>query len=155
MRCYRRPSEPQQDEGAAADGVAFRTLPAWVIEAQGKLTLALNPSDGDTMTIGPKTYTFEEVDEGEGLTDTDGHIRIDRTVEATRSNVVAAINRTGAAGTQYAAATTRQGADPSAPPTAAQGVLDIRDNNVTSTSRGSAWPTRCGRTSCPPSRRAG
>lgn len=100
VRCYLEPSAGQQTAGAAADGIASRRLPAWVVEAQGTLTLAVNPQDGDTMTIGSRTYTFQDT-----LTNTDGNIQIGDRVEATRANIVAAINRTGDAGTQYAEST--------------------------------------------------
>ena len=42
-----------------ADGIAVLPLASGAVAASGTLTLATNPSDTDTMTIGGKTYTFD------------------------------------------------------------------------------------------------
>jgi uncharacterized protein len=68
------------------------------VAAQGTLTLDTNPSNNDTMTIDGKVYTFQTV-----LTDTDGNIVIGGTLAATQANIVGAINLSGAAGVDYAA----------------------------------------------------
>lgn len=70
------------------------------VKAQGKLTLSVNPADGDTITVGTKTYTLQTT-----LTNVDGNIKIGGTVSDTQSNIVAAINLAGQPGTQYALAT--------------------------------------------------
>jgi len=54
VRVYGRPSAAQQAAGAAADGIAFRRLGSGEVAAQGTLTIAVNPADGETMTIGSK-----------------------------------------------------------------------------------------------------
>jgi uncharacterized protein len=75
--------------------------PTGGVTAQGALTLANNPDDGDTMTIGTKTYTFQTT-----LTNADGNILIGAGVGDTRANLVAALQMGPGAGTTYAAATT-------------------------------------------------
>lgn len=70
------------------------------IKAQGTLTLALQPSNGETFSIGSKTYTFLST-----LANTDGAIQIGASLAQTQKNVVAAINLTGVPGSQYASAT--------------------------------------------------
>lgn len=67
-------------------------------KAQGKLTLAVNPLDGETMTVGTQTYTFKDT-----LTDVDGNIQIGVDLAATKLNIVAAFDLSGVAGVQYAA----------------------------------------------------
>lgn len=71
------------------------------IKAQGKLTLQNQPSVGQTITLGTKTYSFV----ASLLTNTDGQIVIGANVAATRENIVAAINLSGLPGSQYASAT--------------------------------------------------
>lgn len=68
------------------------------INAQGTLSLALQPSDGEQFTIGSKTYTFQAT-----LTNADGNIKIGASIAETRQNIIDAINLTGLIGTQYAA----------------------------------------------------
>jgi hypothetical protein len=76
-------------------------LTRWpAIKAQGTLTIALQPSNGETFSIGTKTYTFLSA-----LTNTDGAIQIGASLAQTQKNVVAAINLTGVPGSQYASAT--------------------------------------------------
>jgi hypothetical protein len=104
------------------------------VAAQGTLTVATNPSDGDTMTIDSKVYTFDgpaavaaqgmlTVDTNpingdtmtiggkaytfqSALTNADGNIAIGASLAATQANIVGAINLTGTAGTDYAASMT-------------------------------------------------
>jgi phage tail sheath protein FI len=133
VRVYRKPDPVPA--GVSGDGVATLVLPSGEVAAQGTLTIAANPSDGDTMTIDSKMYTFDETaaiaaegtltvadipSDGDtitidtkkytfqsNLTDIDGNIAIvGGDLPATQANIVAAINLTGAAGTQYAQSTT-------------------------------------------------
>ena len=71
------------------------------IKAQGKLTLQNQPSVGQTITLGTKTYSFV----ASLVTNTDGQIVIGATVAATRENIMAAVNLSGLPGSQYASAT--------------------------------------------------
>ena len=71
------------------------------IKAQGSLTLQNQPTDGQSITIGLKTYTFQAV-----LTNADGNILIGASIAQTQANLYAAITLTGVPGTQYATATT-------------------------------------------------
>jgi hypothetical protein len=75
------------------------------IKAQGKLTLQNQPSAGETITLGTKTYSFV----ASLVTNTDGQIVIGGNVAATRANIVAAINLSGLPGSQYASATSLNG----------------------------------------------
>jgi hypothetical protein len=59
-------------------------------KASGTLTLAAQPTNGDTMTIGTKTYIFVPV----GTANADGEISIGADLPAAKLNVVAAINGT-------------------------------------------------------------
>jgi hypothetical protein len=71
--------------------------------AQGTLTSdTTNVSDGDTVTIGSKVYTFEAT-----LTDVDGNVQIGADAEASLLNLFRAINLSGTAGTHYATSMTR------------------------------------------------
>ena len=60
VRVYRNPSAAQVTAGAAVDGIANLSLMGAGVAAQGTLTVATNPSDGDTMTIDTKVYTFDD-----------------------------------------------------------------------------------------------
>lgn len=71
------------------------------IKAQGKLTLQNQPSAGETITLGTKTYSFV----ASLVTNTDGQIVIGANVAATRANIMAAVNLSGLPGSQYASAT--------------------------------------------------
>jgi hypothetical protein len=71
------------------------------VKAQGKLTLQNQPSAGETITLGTKTYSFV----ASLVTNTDGQIVIGGNVTATRANVMAAVNLSGLPGSQYATAT--------------------------------------------------
>ena len=70
-------------------------------KSQGSLTLAVQPTNNDDMTVGPKTYIFQDT-----LTDVDGNIQIGVDLAATQANIVAAFDLSGVAGTQYAASMT-------------------------------------------------
>lgn len=70
--------------------------------ASGVLTsTGVNVSNGDTVTVGGKTYTFQTV-----LTNVDGNVFIGASASASLTNLVAAINLDTGSGTLYAAATT-------------------------------------------------
>ena len=68
---------------------------------QGVLTYAGIPSNGDTVTIGTKVYTYQTV-----LTNSDGNVAIGADQDAALSNLVAAITLGTGSGTAYAAAMT-------------------------------------------------
>lgn len=55
-----------------------------------------NVSDGDTVTIGVKTYTFKTT-----LTPTEGQVHIGASADASLTNLISAINHTGTPGTDY------------------------------------------------------
>jgi len=74
---------------------------AGAVAAQGTLTMDTQPSDGDTYTIGSKTYTFQTT-----LTDVDGNVNIGGTLAQAKLNLVAAIDLSGVAGTDYATSMT-------------------------------------------------
>lgn len=61
-----------------------------------------NPSDGDTVTIAGVTFTFES-----GTITGSGEVNIGGTTAQTLDNLVAAINGTGTAGTDYSAISDR------------------------------------------------
>ena len=70
------------------------------ITSQGTLTLAVNPTNGDVINIGTKTYLFQTT-----LTNSDGNILIGSTLAQTQQNIVDAINLTSlnsGPGVQYA-----------------------------------------------------
>ena len=69
--------------------------------ATGILTATGNFSNGDTVTTGSKTYTFQTV-----LTNVDGNVLIGATASDSLDNLIAAINLGAGSGTVYAAATT-------------------------------------------------
>jgi hypothetical protein len=71
------------------------------VAAFGTLTLTSNASNGDTVTIGTKTYTLQTV-----LTNVDGNVLIGATASISIDNLIAAITLGGGAGTLYATATT-------------------------------------------------
>jgi hypothetical protein len=84
---------------ALHSGLGVRTTLA--TEATGVLGFLGNAQDGETVTIGRRTYTFQAT-----LTNTDGNVLIGATAADTVANLVAAINLQAGAGTAYAAATT-------------------------------------------------
>lgn len=67
----------------------------------GLLTTTADFVDGDTVTIGSRTYTFQDT-----LTNTDGNVKISGTANGTIDNLVAHINLESGAGTAYAASGT-------------------------------------------------
>lgn len=69
--------------------------------ATGTLTFSGNPVDGDTVTIGARTYTFQTV-----LTEANGNVLIGTLASDSRDNLVAAITLGAGGGTGYALATT-------------------------------------------------
>lgn len=71
------------------------------VGATGVLTGTANFSNGETVTTGSKTYTFQTV-----LTNVDGNVLIGASLAATLANLANAINLGAGAGTTYAAATT-------------------------------------------------
>ncbi len=75
------------------------TQPAAAAGVFAKATLTSNatiPTDGDTVTIGSKTYTFKTT-----LTPTEGQVLINGTAAAALVNLKAAINHTGVPDTDY------------------------------------------------------
>lgn len=67
-------------------------------KAQGTLTLAVQPTDGNTITVDTKTYIFQDT-----LVNADGNIQIGSDLATTQSNLVAAFDLSGVGGTDYAA----------------------------------------------------
>jgi hypothetical protein len=67
------------------------------------LTFSGEPSDGDTVTIGGKVYTFKTV-----LANTDGYVAIGGSEAQAITNLKQAVNLGTGAGAQYATATTAQ-----------------------------------------------
>src|SRR3954452_16261229 len=66
------------------------------------LTATVQPTNGQTVTIGSKVYTFQTV-----LTNVDGNVFIGATLTISLANLLAALNLAAGAGTKYAAATTK------------------------------------------------
>lgn len=81
--------------------VTWNVLKFEQIQASGTLTLTATPLNGETVTIGAKTYTFQTV-----LTNVDGNVLIGATASTAINNLYAAITLGSGAGTTYAAATT-------------------------------------------------
>lgn len=81
----------------------FIGLPATLnaVASQGTLTLPTIPTDGDTMTIDTKVYTFQDT-----LTNVDGNIFTGGSLAQAKLNIVAALNLSGTPGTDYALAMT-------------------------------------------------
>jgi hypothetical protein len=78
-------------------GLSWAENPAATVS----LTLAIQPSNGDTITLDSKTYTFQS-----SLTNSDGNIAIGSSLATTQQRLVSAVNLTGVGGTDYAAAMT-------------------------------------------------
>ncbi len=89
------------DEGALITAITAAaratTFPAVGVKAQGTLTLDTQPSDLDTYTIDGKAYRFQTV-----LTDVDGNVAIGGSLAQAKLNLVAAMDLSGVAGTDYA-----------------------------------------------------
>lgn len=81
--------------------LAAKNYPARKVKATGTLTFTTNGADGDTVTIGSKTYTLQAT-----LTNVNGNVKLGADIEATIANLKAAINLTAGAGTAYATAMT-------------------------------------------------
>lgn len=80
--------------------ITFLTPPG--TRATSVLTTSDNPSDGETVTLNGKTYTFQN-----SLTNADGHVKIAASETLTLVNLLHAINKSGGViGTDYATATT-------------------------------------------------
>lgn len=69
-------------------------------KARATLYLSVQPTDGDEITIGDRTYTFQDT-----LTDEDGNVKIGANIAATQNNLYAAVNLLGVASVNYAAST--------------------------------------------------
>ena len=85
-------------------GQAVHVTPANNVAAtasQGTLTMDVNPTDGDTMTVDGKVYTFQDA-----LLVGDGNIKIGATLAATQASLIAAFDLSGTAGVDYGAGTT-------------------------------------------------
>jgi hypothetical protein len=80
------------------DSAAIDAAP---VAAQGTLTIAEPVTDGDTYTIDAKTYTLQT-----SLTDVDGNVAIGGSEAQTKLNIVAAMDLSGVAGTDYATSMT-------------------------------------------------
>lgn len=72
-----------------------------LVAATGDLAGTLNVSNAETVTVGAKTYTFQNT-----LTNVDGNVFVGANLTGTFVNLVAAINRSGSPGVQYAASMT-------------------------------------------------
>ncbi len=77
------------------------TFDVAAIASQGTLTMDTIPTDGDTMTVDAKTYTFQTT-----LTDVDGNVTIGGSLAQAKLNIVAAFDLSGVAGTDYATSMT-------------------------------------------------
>lgn len=98
----------QNASGVAATlSIGAQTLGGTIVDsgsavaATGTLTITANPLNNETVVIGGKTYTFKDT-----LTNTDGFVQVGIDAAASLANLGSAINLTGNAGVQYAAATT-------------------------------------------------
>jgi hypothetical protein len=85
-------------------------------------------TDSDTFTLATKTYQF---DPNGGLANTDGHIELGATLEATQGNIVNAVTLGGTPGTGYAAAMTLH-------PSVTIGAFASNDAILTAKTKGAA-----------------
>jgi hypothetical protein len=96
--------QPDTTRGAAAYYYARKNrlvrLSHEKTAATGILTLTANPSDGETVVIFGRTYTFQDV-----LTEANGNVLIGVDASASLDNLIAAIGGLAGSGTLYAAAT--------------------------------------------------
>jgi len=74
-------------------------------QANGTLTATANFANGETVTTGTKTYTFQTV-----LTNVDGNVLIGASLAASLTNLANAISLGAGAGVDYATATTANAA---------------------------------------------
>lgn len=102
------------------------TTPPVQTAAQGTLTVAVQPTNGDTMTIDAKVYTFQST-----LTDVDGNIEIGSDLATTQTNIENAVNLTGTPGTGYAASMTIH-------PTVSAGAFSTNDSVLTAKTAGAS-----------------
>lgn len=86
------PFDPQAITGDCTD---------CAISATALLTFTDQPTNTETVTIGAKTYTFQDT-----LTNVNGNVKIGASLSATISNLIAAVNLGSGSGTAYAAAMT-------------------------------------------------
>lgn len=94
---------------ASQGTLTMDTQPSVLTASQGTLTIAEPVTDGDTFTIGSKTYTLQTT-----LTDSDGNIAIGGSEAQTKLNIVSAVNYDptgpelfgGVPGTDFAASMT-------------------------------------------------
>lgn len=88
--------------GIDAKAAPYPILAELARAAKGTLTsTGVNVSNNDTVTLGAKTYTFQTA-----LTNVDGNIKIAASAALSLVNLYNAINLSGVAGTDYAAAMT-------------------------------------------------
>ncbi|MBW7990057.1 MAG: hypothetical protein FVQ84_08590 [Planctomycetes bacterium] len=92
------PASVSLDEEVQTFEVEFASNDA--VQASVDLTVAVQPTNNDTMTIDGRTYTFQTT-----LTDVNGNIFIGVSLAATQQNIIDALERTGQPGTQYANST--------------------------------------------------
>jgi hypothetical protein len=85
----------------AATGVLTFTGNVADVAATATLTSSGQVTDGDTVTIDGKVYTFQDT-----LTDVDGNVQVGGTQALSMANLRGAINLDGTAGTDYALSTT-------------------------------------------------
>ena len=78
-------SQQKSDETNVAVDIS-----AYTTQAVGTLTLVAQPTSGDTMTIGNKTYTFVPV----GTDNANGEISVGSDLTEAQENIVAAVNGT-------------------------------------------------------------
>lgn len=71
------------------------------VKASVTLTMDTKPTATDTLTIGARTYTFQDT-----LTDVDGNVFIGATLVTAKANLLSAFTLSGTAGTAYAASMT-------------------------------------------------
>lgn len=88
-------SDAAQTKSATANKAV--NIAANTVKATGTLTLAAQPTAGDTMTIGAKVYTFVTV----GEANADGKISVGADLAEAKVNVVAAINGTDSINTPH------------------------------------------------------
>lgn len=82
-------------------GAAIDPGAGTAVAAQGTLTMDTEPIDGDDYTIDAKTYTFQTT-----LTESDGNVNIGGSLAQAKLNLVAAMDKSGVDGTDYASAMT-------------------------------------------------
>lgn len=93
--------------GSSGDSLAGNLGGAWTLtgsttgtRASGTLTLSGNPTDGQTVTIGTKVYTFKTT-----LGATANQVLIGASASASLDNLIAAVNGGSGSGTLYSART--------------------------------------------------